>query len=87
MPEGGQLTISAGQRGKELSLAVRDTGKGIDPAVREKLFSPFVTTKTRGTGLGLAIAHRLVTQHGGHIEAADGENGGALVEIRLPIKR
>ena len=87
MPEGGQLTISAGQRGEELSLAVRDTGKGIDPAVREKLFSPFVTTKTRGTGLGLAIAHSLVTQHGGHIEAEDGENGGALVEIRLPVKR
>lgn len=87
MPEGGQLTISASQRGEELSLAVRDTGKGIDPAVREKLFSPFVTTKSRGTGLGLAIAHRLVTQHGGRIEAADGENGGALVEIRLPVKR
>jgi two-component system sensor histidine kinase HydH len=87
MPEGGQLTISAGQRGEDLSLAVRDTGKGIDPTVREKLFSPFVTTKTRGTGLGLAIAHRLVTQHGGRIEAVDGENGGALVDIRLPLKR
>ena len=87
MPQGGQLTISAKQRDEELSLAVRDTGKGIDPAVREKLFSPFVTTKTRGTGLGLAIAHRLVTQHGGQIEAADGENDGAVVEIRLPLKR
>lgn len=86
MPEGGQLTISAMQRDGELSLAVRDTGKGIDPAMREKLFSPFVTTKARGTGLGLAIAHRLVTQHGGRIEAVDGGNGGALVEIRLPLK-
>ncbi|MGE0129200.1 MAG: sensor histidine kinase [Blastocatellales bacterium] len=86
MPEGGQLTVSARRHEEELLLMVRDTGKGINPAVREKLFSPFVTTKTRGTGLGLAIAHRLVTQHGGRIEAADGENGGAVVEIRLPLK-
>lgn len=87
MPDGGQLTISARQREQELLLAVRDTGKGIDPAVREKLFSPFVTTKTRGTGLGLAIAHRLVTQHGGQIEAIAGENGGAIIQIRLPLNR
>ena len=87
MPEGGRLTISAKQQAEELSLAVRDTGKGIDPAVREKLFSPFVTTKTRGTGLGLAIAHRLVEQHGGQIEAANVENGGALIHIRLPLKQ
>lgn len=87
MPDGGQLTISTRQDAQELLLAVRDTGKGIDPTVREKLFSPFVTTKTRGTGLGLAIAHRLVTQHGGRIEAVNGENGGALVQVRLPLNR
>lgn len=87
MPDGGQLTISARRREQELRLSVRDTGKGIDPAVREKLFSPFVTTKTRGTGLGLAIAHRLVMQHGGQIEAIAGENGGAVIEIRLPLNR
>ncbi|MBL8208327.1 MAG: sensor histidine kinase [Blastocatellia bacterium] len=87
MPDGGQLMISARQREQVLRLAVRDTGKGIDPTVREKLFSPFVTTKTRGTGLGLAIAHRLVTQHGGQIEAIAGEDGGALIEIRLPLNR
>ena len=86
MPEGGRLTISAARQGEELSFAVRDTGKGIDAAVREKLFSPFVTTKTRGTGLGLAIAHRLVTQQGGRIEAANEADGGALVQIRLPLK-
>ncbi len=87
MPDGGQLTISARLIDNELMLAVRDTGKGIDPTVREKLFSPFVTTKTRGTGLGLAIAHRLVTQHGGQIEAIAGEHGGALLQIRLPLNR
>lgn len=86
MPAGGRLTISAGQEGEELLLAIRDTGKGIDPAVRDNLFSPFVTTKARGTGLGLAIAHRLVSQHGGRITAEDAEGGGAVFYIRLPLR-
>jgi len=85
MPDGGRLTISAGREGEELLLAIRDTGKGIDPAVRDKLFSPFVTTKARGTGLGLAIAHRLVSQHGGRITAEDWEEGGAVFQTWLPL--
>jgi len=85
MPEGGRLTISADQRDKELMIAVRDTGRGIDPAVRDKLFSPFVTTKARGTGLGLAIANRLVSQQSGRITAEDAGGGGAVFQIRLPL--
>ena len=87
MPGGGRLIISANRRGEELEIIVRDNGKGIDPAVRDKLFSPFVTTKARGTGLGLAIAHRLVSQHGGHITAGDAEGGGAVFQILLPLQR
>lgn len=85
MPGGGQLTISANRRGDELEITVQDNGKGIDPAVRDKLFSPFVTTKARGTGLGLAIAHRLVSQHGGRITAVDAAGGGAVFQISLPL--
>jgi signal transduction histidine kinase len=81
------LVISANRRGEELEIIVRDNGKGIDPTVRDKLFSPFVTTKARGTGLGLAIAHRLVSQHGGHITAGDAEGGGAVFQILLPLQR
>jgi signal transduction histidine kinase len=87
MPGGGRLTISARRRDEELEITVRDNGKGIDPAVRDKLFSPFVTTITRGTGLGLAIAHRLVSQHGGRIAADDAAGGGAVFQILLPLKR
>jgi signal transduction histidine kinase len=87
MPGGGRLVISANRRGEELEIIVRDNGKGIDPTVRDKLFSPFVTTKARGTGLGLAIAHRLVSQHGGHITAGDAEGGGAVFQILLPLQR
>lgn len=87
MPGGGRLIISARRRGEELEITVWDSGKGIDPTVRDKLFSPFVTTKVRGTGLGLAIAHRLVNQHGGHITASDAEGGGAVFQISLPFQR
>src|SRR5262249_20349816 len=80
MPRGGCLTINVDRRGDGLVIAVKDTGEGIDPAVRAKLFSPFVTTKTRGTGLGLAIAHRLVSQHGGRITAEDATDGGAVFQ-------
>ncbi len=87
MPDGGRLTIGADQADDGLLLSVRDTGKGIDPAVRDKLFSPFVTTKARGTGLGLAIAYRLVSQHGGRITAEDAEEGGAVFRIWFPLKQ
>jgi len=87
MPEGGLLAIGAGRRGEELTVTVRDTGKGVDPAVRDKLFSPFVTTKARGTGLGLAIAYRLVSQHGGRIAAEEAAEGGAVFQVWLPLKR
>jgi len=87
MPRGGRLTINVEQRGDGLVIAVQDTGEGIDPAVRAKLFSPFVTTKARGTGLGLAIAHRLVSQHGGSITADDAAGGGAVFQIWLPLNR
>lgn len=87
MPGGGHLIISANCRGEELEIIVRDNGKGIDSTVRDKLFSPFVTTKARGTGLGLAIAHRLVSQHEGRIVADDAEGGGAVFQILLPLQR
>ncbi len=87
MPRGGCLTIDADRRGDDLVISVEDTGDGIDPAVRDNLFSPFVTTKARGTGLGLAIAHRLVSQHGGHITADDAAGGGAVFQVWLPLNR
>jgi signal transduction histidine kinase len=86
MPDGGRLTINAGRQGKELVITVCDTGRGIDATVRDKLFSPFVTTKARGTGLGLAIAHRLISQHGGRIAAEDAADCGAVFQIWLPLK-
>lgn len=73
-------------------VRIEDTGPGIAPELLETLFEPFVTGRKRegalsGTGLGLAIAHRVVTRHGGRIEAgASPDHGGACFEISLPTR-
>ena len=63
-------------------VQIRDRGPGIDPAIRDRLFEPFVTGKSGGTGLGLAICKRIVDAHGGDISAASGPDG-TTVEFRL----
>jgi signal transduction histidine kinase len=76
---GGRLWIVGSGR----TVSFRDDGPGIAPAILEKLFTPFLTSKTKGTGLGLAIAHKIVEAHGGVIEAKNGPGGGATFTIRL----
>jgi len=69
---------------KTLVLEVSDTGPGVKPEDRDKIFEPFFTGKTRGTGLGLAIAKRVVELHGGTIRVDDAPGGGALFRIEIP---
>jgi len=66
-------------------LRVEDDGDGIPAEHRERIFTPFFTTRPTGTGLGLAIVHRIVDAHGGHVRIGQGESGGASVELCLPI--
>lgn len=67
-------------------ISVRDDGPGIDPAIMDRLFEPFATTKPvgKGTGLGLAVCHSLVESAGGTLRAHNPEGGGALFELELP---
>ena len=71
--------------GEEAVLTVRDSGKGIDDL--DALFEPFYTTKKpgEGVGLGLAISSGIVADLGGRLTARNGEEGGAVFEIRLPL--
>ncbi len=87
MDEGGSLKIGLTQKGQMAELQFRDTGCGMDEEVLENLFEPFFTRSRtgKGTGLGLSISHRIISQHGGEIEAASaGRNKGSTFIVRLP---
>ncbi len=90
-PPGGEVTVSAGQQGDKLVIAVNDTGKGIPADQRARVFDRFVQTeegrKASGFGLGLAFCRSAVTAHGGEIWAEEGEGGkGTRIVFTLPVK-
>ncbi len=65
-------------------VSVSDTGSGIAPGLEHRIFEPFVTTKRTGMGMGLAICRTIVRAHGGTLEAANNEGGGATFSFTLP---
>jgi len=69
---------------RTIRISVADTGPGLDPEVRERLFQPFVTTKVTGMGVGLSICRTIVEAHGGRIWAEDNKGGGAVFSFTLP---
>ena len=68
-----------------VQICVADTGHGISPEDKDKLFLPHFSTKNRGTGLGLAIAARIIAEHGGSIHVEDNFPVGARFVIELPV--
>jgi len=102
MPKGGQLSVVVSRRsiedpsarerlgielGSYASLAVTDTGIGMDEQVREHLFEPFFTTKPpgQGTGLGLSQVYGIIKQHGGEITVHSTLGKGTIFRIYLPL--
>ncbi len=81
----GEVRVQGTLDGRAVEVTVEDTGPGVDVSIRNRLFEPLVTTKTRGIGLGLALVKRIVERHGGFITYRSGGDGGALFAIRLPI--
>jgi two-component system NtrC family sensor kinase len=88
MALGGKLTIETApiDGGKEIEIAVGDTGPGIAPEVLKRVFDPFFTTKEKGTGLGLSVVYGIVERHGGRIDVQSEAGKGTRVAIRLPAK-
>jgi len=102
MPQGGRLTVRAGEieikpgqarnagarPGRFACLAIEDTGCGIAPEAVPHLFEPFFTTKEpgKGTGLGLATAYGIISQHSGWIEVETEPGRGTAMKVFLPIQ-
>lgn len=102
MPNGGKITIETGsaildgefiknhgygRSGPFAVVSVRDTGTGIDPAIMDKIFEPFFSTKglEKGTGFGLSIAYDIVKDHMGYITVDSEKGAGATFRVYLPL--
>jgi PAS domain S-box-containing protein len=72
-------------RGEFIEVVVADTGPGVSPEVKEKLFLPYFSTKKRGTGLGLAIVSRILAEHRGSIRVEENHPVGARFILELPV--
>ncbi|MCO7223364.1 YfiR/HmsC family protein [Pleionea sp. CnH1-48] len=84
---GGEISIKVESNGDYIELHYRDTGKGVDESVQEKVFDPFFTTNRNqgGTGLGLNICYNIMTKMHGDIQCLPSDSG-AYFKLKLPIK-
>jgi signal transduction histidine kinase len=88
MHGGGKLRVETREfPRRRVRLRVADTGTGIPPGLKSRIFHPFVTSKgERGTGLGLWIVAQIVSHHGGRVRALPRRGGGTIFEIELPSR-
>jgi len=89
MPRGGRLTIATRESGSDhVEIRIADTGKGMSPEVRSRIFDPFYTTRgVEGNGLGLAVSWAIIQRHGGTIEVESIEGEGSTFIVRLPVRQ
>ena len=86
LPEGGRIVVRTARDNGHAVIAVADSGPGIPEAHRDRVFSPFFSTKGKShLGLGLSVVRALVSRFGGETKLVTGENGGTTVLLRLPI--
>ena len=85
MPHGGELKIACAVRGDEVEIRISDTGMGILPELRDKIFRLYFTTKPEGSGIGLAMTFRIVQLHDGAIDFTSEPGKGTTFVLRLPV--
>ena len=83
-PDGGRIELELAAENGSVSVGVRDTGPGIEPDERERIFRPFWSRDGSGTGLGLAIARELAVALGGRIELESSDGRGSRFTLVLP---
>jgi len=86
MEAGKKIVVGSFTKSDDIILTVSDSGPGIAPDIKDKIFDPYFTTKSDGTGIGLSISHRIVSDHGGTLTVSDSELGGAEFRVKIPIK-
>ena len=80
-----EIVISTGLgEGDEVLVAVRDSGIGLDPEAKEKIFDAFYTSKSVGMGMGLAISRSIAEHHGGRLLAISNDGPGATFLFTIP---
>lgn len=87
MPGGGRLTVSLQRRGEMVDIEIEDTGRGIAPEHRQRIFQLLFTTQPGGSGIGLASAFRTVQLHNGSIDFKTEVGRGTTFRIELPLAR
>jgi len=85
MPQGGELRIECAVRDEEAEIRISDTGVGIPPGLRDKIFRLYYTTKPEGSGIGLAMTFRIVQLHDGAIDFTSEPGKGTTFVLRLPV--
>ena len=83
MSDGGQLSVIVSQKGDDVVIEISDTGCGIPEDVKDRVFTPYFTTKETGTGLGMAITAQIIEEHGGEISVDSKEGVGTTVTVKL----
>jgi signal transduction histidine kinase len=84
--QGGNITLGTASDNDQVAICVIDDGLGIAEELREKLFEPLFTTKTRGLGLGLAISQDIIQRHGGEIRTESDPEMGTVFTVSLPVR-
>ena len=85
--EAKKIEINSSFESNHIFVRISDSGPGVPPDIREKVFDPFYTTKNTSTGIGLSICHRIISDHGGSISISTGKWGGAEFVIELPLEK
>jgi PAS domain S-box-containing protein len=87
MPSGGTLTLGLERRGESAEIRIEDTGQGIAPELRGRVFQLFFTTRPGGSGIGLASAYKAIQLHDGSIDFDSQVGRGTTFRIELPLAR
>jgi signal transduction histidine kinase len=85
MPQGGTLSLSSRAHENSARLEIGDQGAGIDPAIRDKIFNLYFTTKKSGSGIGLAVSYRVLQLHNGTLEFDSEAGKGTTFRLLLPL--